>query len=186
MAVQTLQPTATAARAGDRTESAGLRLSPRVRKLLVAGHVILSVGWLGVVAATLVLALTAAGESEPAVARSAYLLMDRVLEVLVLPPPASFSVAAMLTGGVLALGTKWGLFRHYWIVVKLALTMAVLASGFAFVDVGLRQAVASPAEASPMLLVGASAAHLAMLGAATIISVFKPWGEIRRSRSRGD
>ena len=36
------------------------RLTPRTRKLVLAAHVIVSVGWLGIVAAMLVLAITAA------------------------------------------------------------------------------------------------------------------------------
>jgi hypothetical protein len=33
------------------------------------------------------------------------------------------SLAALLTGVVQSLGTPWGLFRHRWIVAKLALTV---------------------------------------------------------------
>ena len=33
------------------------------------------------------------------------------------------SLAALLTGVVESLGTTWGLFRHYWIVTKLLLTV---------------------------------------------------------------
>jgi hypothetical protein len=35
--------------------------------------------------------------------------------------------ASLLTGLALSLGTAWGIFRHYWVVAKLALT--VLATG---------------------------------------------------------
>ena len=34
-------------------------------------------------------------------------------------------LAALLTGLVQALGTTWGLFRHYWVLVKLLLTVLV-------------------------------------------------------------
>jgi hypothetical protein len=159
------------------------RLSPGARKLLLAAHVSLSVGWFGVVAATLVLALSAAGTSEPASARAAYLALARVLDVLVLPPPASFSLAAILTGLVLALGTKWGLFQHWWIAVKLVLSVAVLLTGLRFVQTWVQQAAASPPSAEARaLLIAASLAHLLMLGAATVISIYKPWGPIRRTR----
>jgi hypothetical protein len=48
------------------TESVGrLRLSPRMRKVLLAAHVMTSVGWLGVVLAKLVLALAAATAAAP-------------------------------------------------------------------------------------------------------------------------
>jgi hypothetical protein len=158
------------------------RLSPGLRKLILVAHVILSVGWLGVVAATLVLAL-AAGAGDPSAARATYLALDRVLAILVLPPPASFSVAAILTGLILSLGTKWGLFRYWWIVAKLAISIAVLLTGIAFVGAWVRRAITTgPAPETGTLLVSASIAHLVMLGAATVLSIYKPWGRIRRDR----
>ena len=36
------------------------------------------------------------------------------------------SVAAMVTGLLQSLGTEWGLFRYYWIVVKFALTIGAI------------------------------------------------------------
>jgi hypothetical protein len=33
------------------------------------------------------------------------------------------AVAALLTGLVMALGTPWGLFRHYWVLISLVLTI---------------------------------------------------------------
>ena len=32
-------------------------------------------------------------------------------------------IAALLTGLLMALGTKWGLFRHYWVLISLLLTL---------------------------------------------------------------
>jgi hypothetical protein len=33
------------------------------------------------------------------------------------------SIAALLTGLVMSLGTRWGLFRHYWVLISLGLTV---------------------------------------------------------------
>jgi hypothetical protein len=33
------------------------------------------------------------------------------------------SLASLLTGLVMSLGTKWGLFRHYWVLFSLVLTI---------------------------------------------------------------
>ena len=33
------------------------------------------------------------------------------------------ALASLLTGLLIALGTKWGLFRHYWVVISFALTV---------------------------------------------------------------
>jgi hypothetical protein len=165
------------------TTARAARLSPSARKLLLTAHVSLSVGWFGVVAAMLVLALSAAGASNPASAQAFSLALARVLDILILPPPASLSVAAILTGLALALGTRWGLFHHWWIVAKLVLSAAVLLTGLRFVQAWAQQAAASPPTAEARtLLIAASLAHLIMLGAATVISIYKPWGRIRRTR----
>ena len=111
---------------------------------MLAAHVIVSVGWLGVVAAGLALASAAVAVDDPSVARALYLALAEVLDTLVMPPPASLSLAALLTGLVLSLGTKWGLFRHYWIVAKLVLTAAVILSGILLVDAWAQQAVVRP------------------------------------------
>lgn len=41
-----------------------------------------------------------------------------------LAPP---SVSVLLTGVVQAVGTPWGLFRHYWVIAKLVLTVGATA-----------------------------------------------------------
>ena len=33
------------------------------------------------------------------------------------------AILSLLTGLVMSLGTKWGLFRHYWVVISFALTL---------------------------------------------------------------
>ena len=166
---------------------------------MLAAHVVVSVGWLGVVAAMLVLSVSAATTDDAGTAEAAYVLIGEVSDVLVAPPPASLGLAALLTGVVLSVGAKWGLFGYYWIVVKLALTVAVIVSGVYLVDGWIRQAGALAGEAtgpvtgpvtgsapgpglgsSPVLLIYASAIHLLMLGAATVISVYKPWGKTGR------
>ena len=166
------------------------RLSPGLRKLVLAAHVLVAVGWFGVVLAKLVLEVAAVTTRDQGMARAAYGLMAN-LDRVSFPPMA---VATLLTGVVLAVGTAWGLFQHYWIVAKLALTVAVVVTGVVFVGAWTRQALAlssGPAAAlatgpaldsAPMLLIGAAVAHLLMLGAATVISVYKPWGRIRPDR----
>jgi len=158
------------------------RLSPRLRKLVLAAHVVVSVGWLGIVAAMLVLEIAAATAQKVGGSEAAYALLDDVSGTLVAPPPASFSIAALLTGIVLSLGTKWGLFDHYWVVAKLLLTVVVIFSGIFLVEGWIRQASAAPEGPAPMLLICASVAHLLMLVAATVVSVYKPWGTTRRGR----
>ena len=84
------------------------RLSPRWRKAIVAAHLLVGVGWLGVTAGKLVLELVTATTADPSVARSGYAFMA-AFDRAVFPPMA---LATLITGIVLSVGTAWGLFRH--------------------------------------------------------------------------
>ena len=157
---------------------------------MLAVHVLVAVGWFGLVVAKLILEIWAATTPEREVARVAYQFMA-VLDRAMFPPAA---LGTLLTGVILSVGTAWGLFQHYWIVVKLVLTVAVVLTGVIFVGAWTQQAIAmssgsgaatatSPViGAAPTLLIYAAVAHALMLGAATVISVYKPWGRIRPDR----
>jgi hypothetical protein len=154
-----------------------------LRKWLVAAHILVGVGWFGIVAAKLVLEIVATPTGERDIARAGYVFLA-ALDRAVFPPAA---IATLITGIVLSVGTAWGLFRYWWIVVKLALTIAVIVTGVAFVGAWTQAAMTPAADtavgATSRWLIGAAVAHLLMLGAATVISVIKPWGQIRPARA---
>jgi hypothetical protein len=93
-------------------------MSPGFRKLSLAVHLTLSVGWLGAIAAYFALDVAAATTQEPQTLRTAYLAMERIARYVIVP----LAFASLLTGLVVSLGTKWGLFRHYWVLISLILT----------------------------------------------------------------
>ena len=165
----------------------GWRLSPGRRKLALATHILISVGLFGIYAVMLILGTIAAATPDPETSRAAYRSMGILGGVI---PPAA--LGALGTGVILALGTPWGLFTHSWVVVKLALTVVALPVSIGVVFPAVRQASAATSGAvpltapdagsAPLLLVAASGAIVVMLGAATIIAVYKPWGAIRRAR----
>jgi len=82
------------------------------------------------------------------------------------------------------LGTTWGLFRHYWIVTKLLLT--VLATIILLVHTQPIDRVAAIAAQTTLAasdlrqvrfqLVGDACAALFVLVVTTALSVYKPWG----------
>jgi hypothetical protein len=82
------------------------------------------------------------------------------------------------------LGTPWGLFRHYWIVTKLLLT--VLATILLLVHTQPIDRVAAIAAQTTLAagdlrpvrlqLVGDACAALFVLFVTTTLSVYKPWG----------
>lgn len=98
-------------------------MSQRVRKFALSAHLTISVGWVGAVAAYLVLDVTVATSQDVQTLRAAYLAMELIALNVIVP----LALATLLSGLVMALGTRWGLFRHYWVVISLLLTvLAVL------------------------------------------------------------
>lgn len=100
-----------------------MRLGPRSRKLLLTVHVATTVGWLGGVSVVLALAVIGLVDQDAATARGAYLVMDPVGRWVLVP----FAFASLATGVLQGLGTPWGLFRYYWVLIKLVLTTGATA-----------------------------------------------------------
>ncbi len=94
-------------------------LGPRARRLVLAAHVAVSVGWLGAVIAYVALDATVATSRDIPTLRAAYIAMDLVTWNAVVP----LALASLVTGILVSLGTKWGLMRHYWVVISLLLTL---------------------------------------------------------------
>ena len=97
-----------------------MRMPPGVRKSVLAVHLTVSVGWLGAVAAYLALDVAATTGRDPQRLRAAYLGMESIAGDVIVP----LAIASLVSGVVLALGTAWGLFRHYWVLISLVLTSA--------------------------------------------------------------
>lgn len=152
-----------------------------VRRTALTAHVAVSVGWFGAVAVSLVLAAEGLLASDADTVRAVWLSLDLVGWWALVP----LSLLSLSTGLVQALGTRWGLLRHYWVVVKLVLNL--IATGVLLLYTQTLDALADAArhastaslvagglvDASP--LIHSLAALLLLLGA-IVLSVFKPRG----------
>jgi len=96
-----------------------MTMSPGLRKVALAAHLTVSVGWIGAVAAYIALDVAAATSQDAQTLRAAYLAMEMIARSVIVP----LAFASLLTGLVMSLGTKWGLFRHYWVLISLLLTI---------------------------------------------------------------
>ncbi len=96
-----------------------MTMTPWLRKFALTAHVTFSVGWLGAVAGFLALAVAGLTSQDAQMVRAAYLAMELIGWFVIVP----LSLASLLTGLVQSLGTQWGLFRHYWVLVKFLLTV---------------------------------------------------------------
>jgi hypothetical protein len=153
-------------------------MPPRLRKLALTAHISTTVGWLGAVTAFLALAVVGLISRDAQTVRGAYLVMEPAAWLVLIP----LSLASLLTGIVQSLGTTWGLFRHYWVLLKLVI--AVVATAVLLVYMQTFSVMAAVA-ADPRADLGAvrnespalhAALALLMLLAATVLAVYKPRG----------
>jgi hypothetical protein len=144
------------------------RVTPSVYRLLLTAHLITSVGWLGVIFAKLVLGLVALSTNP--------MPMLAALDALnVAFPP--LAIGTLVSGVLLSLGTRWGVLQHYWVVVKLGLTIGVIATAVQATGRLTQAALTAPSTTLVLAVLALTVAHLLMLGGATVLSVYKPWGK---------
>ena len=155
-------------------------MTPRLRKSALVAHVASSVGWFGAVTAFLALAITGMTSPQAQLLRSVYLVMDLITWLVIVP----LCLLSLLTGVVSSLGTQWGLFRYYWVVLKLVLTLfATFVLLVHTKPIGLLAGVAAKTGVfsadlhKPQLeMVVASGAALVVLLVLSVLSVYKPRG----------
>lgn len=155
-------------------------MAPPFRKLVLTMHVVASLGWLGAVATFLALAVIGLTSGDEQLVRASYLVMGALAWWVILP----LCLASLTTGVVQSLGTPWGLFRHYWVVMKLVIN--VVSTLILLVHMRPIDYIAGVA-AAPSFVPGdhlqvrvqmavASGLAVAALLLATILSVYKPRG----------
>ncbi|KAB8196649.1 hypothetical protein FH608_008030 [Nonomuraea phyllanthi] len=154
-------------------------MRPRIRKTVMVIHVITSVALLGEVWGLVVLNTAAVLTKDTDLAHAAYRLMPNLIFAGGIP----LSLTALATGIALGLTSHWGLFRHYWVTVKLGLLVAVICVGiFLFDPEGMAAATAGDAPvpgARGWGQIAALGTQIAMLVTATTLSVFKPRRKLR-------
>lgn len=160
-------------------------MTPRLRRFAFTAHVASSVGWLGAVVVFLALAVVGLTSRDAQTVRGAYLVMEPTAWFVLVP----LSLASLLSGVVQSLGTKWGLFRHYWVLFKLLITVFATVVLLAYMETFGRLAdLAASGEdlgavRNPSPLVHAALA-LVLLLVATALAVYKPRGMTRYGRRK--
>ncbi len=163
-------------------------MTPRLRKAVLTSHITSSVGWLGAVAVFLALAIAGLTTTDNQIARAACIAMGVSAWYVIVP----FCFASLSTGIIQALGTKWGLLKHYWTAVKLFLTIVLTVlllvhmQPISFLATEAATATALDVQDSAKLINITSKAGAALLAliAITTISVYKPWGKIQYRQPR--
>jgi hypothetical protein len=150
-------------------------LSPGLRKLALTLHVGISVAFPGAVGCFLALAVVGLMSNAAATAHAAYAAMDLITSTVIVP----LCVASLLTGLISSLGTPWGLFRYWWIVVKLVGTLVSTIILIVHLrPIGVMATVATPTHlaSTQLQLLLAAGAALAALALFVALSIYKPRG----------
>jgi Predicted integral membrane protein (DUF2269) len=142
------------------------RFERRTRDFVLTVHIIVSVGLLGDSAGFLAVAIRRSVSDDPALVESSHDLLGMFAVVFGIP----LSFLALITGVTLGLGTRWGVFRHGWVVAKLVLIVTVILVG----AIVLRPVLADSADTDGTPLIAGAAYDVAALTAATTLAVFKP------------
>jgi hypothetical protein len=155
-------------------------MTPGLRKFALTAHVTSSIGWFGAVAAFLALSIAGMISQNVQLVRAAYLAMDLTTWFVIVP----FAFVSLLSGVVSSLGTRWGLFRYYWVLVKLVITILVTIILLIHTrPIDLLAGVATTTavfsaypHGAQLQMVIASGGALVVLIVLTALSVYKPRG----------
>lgn len=164
-----------------------MTMTPGLRKFALAVHLTVSIGWVGAVAAYMALDVAAAASQDVRSLRAAYLGMELIARSVIVP----LAFASLLTGLVMSLGTKWGLFRHYWVLISFLLT--IIATVVLLVETqrisSLAATAADPTTSSHHLralenTLPHSVGGIAVLLVILVLNMYKPQGMTRYGRRK--
>ena len=158
---------------------------PIWRKLVLAAHLTVSVGWIGAVLAYVALDVSVALGQDAETVRTGYVAMERIASLVIVP----LAIATLVTGIAISLVTKWGLFRHYWVVISLILTVfatVVLVRETEVISFHADIAADPSAAANEVLALPSTLVHsvggTALLLVVLVLNIYKPRGLTRYGR----
>ncbi len=152
-------------------------LRPGLRKLVLTVHLTFSIGWIGAVVTYLVLGFSAVTSRDAQPIRAAWTAMELIGWYAIVP----LALGSLFTGLVMSLGTPWGLFRHYWVLISFGLTVfSVVILLLHMPTVSSLAQVAREADVAGLRGLGGDLLHpgigLLVLLVITVLNVYKPRG----------
>jgi hypothetical protein len=155
-------------------------MTPTLRKLALSVHLTFSVGWIGAVVAYLALGIAAVRSEDVQTVRVAWVAMELTGWYVIVP----LAAATLVTGLIMALGTKWGLTRHYWVLISFALTVfANIVLLLHMPTVSATADLAQDAEGATLERLGGDLAHpgigFVLLLVIQVLNIYKPAGMTR-------
>ncbi|MFJ4922685.1 hypothetical protein [Streptomyces sp. NPDC088725] len=151
----------------------------RLRKSILVTHVASAGIWIGIdVVSIITVAIGWVREGEART--SAYRALADYFVVPLLVAALIAGAICLVTGLLLGMATKWGLVRYWWVAVKLVLNVAALAMMLAFLGPFTELASGEQPLEDIWFVSFLAATAMSFLSFAMVISVFKPWGRVRK------
>ncbi len=160
-----------------------IQLRPTSRKAVVVVHIISAGAWIGIDVIVGVLVIAGWFTADPVIRGLAY----QALGTFAVGPMLVSGLVCLGSGVLLGLGTRFGLVRYWWVVLKLVMNIVLCV----LIVLALRPGMAEVVEHGRILAAGGQspidvstlffppAVSLTALTVATVLGVFKPWGRIR-------
>lgn len=152
-----------------------LGMAPRLRKIVLAIHIVGSVGLIGAVAVLVLMTTIAATTDDAQYAASIYDLAS--LETAMFGIPLSF--VSLFSGLALGLGGRWGVLRYKWTAIKLVLNLSVPVCGALVTGPGIEEMRDSLSAGTEWQVVAGAAWNATAFLIAATLGVFKPGGRLR-------
>ncbi|UVC06847.1 hypothetical protein IHQ71_16485 [Rhizobium sp. TH2] len=158
----------------------------RLRMPLLVAHIASSVGFLGAVAVFFCLAVSGLVASDGRLVNASYAVMPQITWFVIVP----LAAVSLAVGVLQSLLSPWGLIRHYWVVVKFAMT--VLITFVLMLQTNMIDGLGASASARELGVMHLSARYSVLLHSGVgmlallvvlVLSVVKPkgttgWGRI--------
>ncbi len=170
------------------------KFSIKQKQWIITIHVLSVVCWLGGAICMFVLGsyMLMSGNGE-----QLYYTLDNMhlIDVVLIRYTA---LVALVSGIALSIWTQWGLFKHYWIVIKLILTVFLILFGIKFMGNWLSDLIQGADQmrivalkdtgflTTSYSLLGGAIANIVALVFMTAISYLKPFGKIKKRGERNE
>ncbi|MCE7011268.1 hypothetical protein LWC34_51945 [Kibdelosporangium philippinense] len=157
------------------------RLGKGTRRAWLIIHIVSAGAWIGMDLVLGVLVFTAMWTSDPQTAAVAY----QALELFAVWPLIITGIVCLISGIALGLGTKYGLVRYWWVFVKLIMNVILVLLVIFSLRTGVQEAAEfgrGLAAAPPDSMIFPPIVSTSAVLFATVISVIKPWGRLRKDK----
>lgn len=147
-----------------------MKLAKGTRKGLLVTHIVAAGAWIGMdVVMGILVFTTLADPGTDAI---------RALALFAVWPLFATGLVCLASGVLLGLGTRYGLLRYWWVAVKLALNVVLCTLVLFALRPGVVAAGATGTIGNGMVFPPIVSTTTLLF--ATVISVYKPWGRVRK------